>query len=86
LRQLYGLTPAESKIAVELLSGTEPKRIAERHSLSIHTVRVHIARILAKTETSRQADLVRLLAHVCGMSFDSGVNGAVCTNRKPGPY
>lgn len=67
LRQLYGLTPAEARIAVELSLGYDPKRIAERLSLSIHTVRVHVARIFAKTETSRQADLVRLLERVCGV-------------------
>ncbi len=67
LRELYGLTNAEAKVALELLLGHEPKRIAERLSLSVHTVRVHLARLLAKTETSRQAELVRLLERVSGL-------------------
>ncbi|HEY3636888.1 MAG TPA: helix-turn-helix transcriptional regulator [Rhizomicrobium sp.] len=67
LQQLYGLTRAEVKIAQELLLGYEPKRIAERLSLSIHTVRVHLARLLAKTETTRQAELVLLLQRVSGI-------------------
>ena len=70
LKQLFGLTRAEAKIAIELSMGHDAKTIAERQSLSIHTVRVHIARILAKTETSRQADLVRLLARVCNAWMD----------------
>jgi DNA-binding CsgD family transcriptional regulator/PAS domain-containing protein len=70
LRVLFGLTAAEAKIAVELLAGCDPAAIAERKSLSVNTVRVHIARIMAKTDTNRQAELVRLLERVSGMSIE----------------
>ena len=70
LQQLYGLTPAEAKVAIELSLGCEPKLIAERLSLTVNTVRFQIARIFAKTQTSRQAELVRLLGQVCGTCLD----------------
>jgi DNA-binding CsgD family transcriptional regulator len=71
LRALFGFTSAEAKIAVELLAGCDPTSIAERKQLSVNTVRVHIARIMAKSDTNRQADLVRLLERICGAWTDS---------------
>jgi DNA-binding CsgD family transcriptional regulator len=70
LRALFGFTAAEAKIAIELLTGCDPAAIAERKSLSVNTVRVHIARIMAKTDTNRQAELVRLLERLSGFSVD----------------
>jgi len=67
LRALFGLTPSEAKIAIELLAGGDLTAVAERKSLSVNTVRVHVAHIMDKTETSRQAELVRLLERVNGM-------------------
>jgi DNA-binding CsgD family transcriptional regulator len=67
LRALFRFTPAEAKIAVELLAGCDLAAIAERKSLSVNTVRVHIGRIMSKTETNRQAELVRLLERVSGL-------------------
>jgi len=61
LRQLFDLTPAESKVALMLCSGRPPKEIARDLQLSIATVRSHLASLLAKTGTSRQVQLVRLL-------------------------
>jgi DNA-binding CsgD family transcriptional regulator/PAS domain-containing protein len=66
LRALFGFTAAEAKIAIELLTGCDLAAIAERKSLSVNTVRVHVARIMAKTETNRQAELVRLLERLSG--------------------
>ncbi len=58
---LFDFTPAEAKVAMELLAAEEPKAIAESLSISINTVRVHMASIFRKTHTNRQAELVRLL-------------------------
>lgn len=76
LRALFGLTQAECRIALELLAGNEPKAIASMLSLSIHTVRVHLARIMAKTETTRQAELVRVLDRACGLWGGGAEKGA----------
>lgn len=70
LQQLYGLTPSEAKVAIELSLGFEPRVVAERLSLSIHTVRFQLARIFAKTRTSRQAELVQLLDQVCSLCLE----------------
>jgi DNA-binding CsgD family transcriptional regulator/PAS domain-containing protein len=61
LRQLFDLTPAESKVAQALCQGDTPTQLAGRLGISIHTVRSHLSVIFAKTGTVRQADLVRLL-------------------------
>jgi DNA-binding CsgD family transcriptional regulator len=64
LRQLFGLTGAEAKVVAELAAGHEPKAVAERLGLSLNTVCVLIARAKAKTDTSRQADLVSLVVRI----------------------
>jgi len=64
LQQLWDLTPAEAKVAGLLASGLRPREISERLEVSCNTVRSHIQKIYLKTETSRQADLVRLLTRL----------------------
>jgi len=64
LASLFGLTQAEAAVAGELLAGFELREIAERSGRSFNTVRTHLARLLAKTDTRRQSDLVRLLARL----------------------
>jgi DNA-binding CsgD family transcriptional regulator len=61
LRQLYGLTPAETALAMRLMTGADPAQIAEERGVSIHTVRAQLKSLLAKTDTRRQSELVRLL-------------------------
>ncbi len=55
---LYGLTPAESKIADLLTQGKEMQDIAELLSISKYTARHHLKSIFSKTETNRQSALV----------------------------
>lgn len=62
LRDLYGLTDAEAEVAQRLLAAASPTDIAEDLGVSIHTVRTHLKRIFAKTDTRGQKDLVRILA------------------------
>ena len=62
LEQLYGLTPAEARLALVLCQGQAPAQAAERLGISIGTVRSQLKAIFAKTGTGRQADLVRLLS------------------------
>lgn len=61
IQQLWGLTPAEAKVATLLASGLTPREISERLEVSCNTVRSQVQKIYLKTSTSRQADLVRLL-------------------------
>lgn len=61
-RSLYDLTPAEARLAGKLLGGKHLKEIAGELDVSIHTVRAQMKSIFAKTGTSGQSELVRLLA------------------------
>lgn len=58
---LYGLTPAEARLASRLVRGMSPAQAASALGLTVNTVRTHLKRIFSKTETRRQSDLVRLL-------------------------
>jgi len=61
LIELYRLTPAESKVAEQLLRGSTLDEISLELGVSLNTVRTHLKRVLSKTETRRQSELVRLL-------------------------
>lgn len=61
LRHLYGLTRSEAEIAVMVMRGQGLKPIADALSLSVTTVKTHLQHVFDKTDTHRQAELVRLL-------------------------
>lgn len=61
LRTVYGLTPAEAELAAALIRGNTLEEIAHERQVSINTVRTQLKNILRKTDTSRQADLIRVL-------------------------
>lgn len=61
LRQAFGLSPAETRVAVALLDGDSVDRLADRLCISRNTARTHLRRLFAKTATTRQADLIRVL-------------------------
>lgn len=64
LHAAFGLTPVESKVALLLLEGFLPKEVAQKHGVSLDTVRKHLKSIFKKTATNRQAELVRLLLNM----------------------
>ena len=58
--EYFGLTSAEARVLAQLISG-EGLTVAARHlDIARSTARTHLARILEKTGTHRQAELVRL--------------------------
>jgi DNA-binding CsgD family transcriptional regulator len=61
LRRLYGLTKTEAEVALRVLDGTGLVPIAEELAMSLATVRTHLQHVFDKTDTHRQAELVRLL-------------------------
>lgn len=61
LRELYMLSDAESKLAVAIASGTTVKEWAAQRGVSVETVRWQLKQVFAKTATSRQSDLMRLV-------------------------
>lgn len=62
LKALYGMTEAEARLTFGLLQGARLEDYAERAGISMNTARTHLKSIFAKTETTRQAELVRLLS------------------------
>jgi DNA-binding CsgD family transcriptional regulator len=61
LRSLYGLTPAEARVAVRIGRGLSPKEIAVEHGSSWHTVRAQIRHIFSKTGKRSQSALARVV-------------------------
>lgn len=64
LRETFGLTRTEAKVASAIVDGETPREAAERLGISFNTVRGHLARTFEKTGVRRQAELVRLLARL----------------------
>lgn len=64
LQDVYGLTAAEARLAVEIAKGMRPDAIALAHGVRISTVRSQLRAVLHKTGTRRQTELVGLLARL----------------------
>ena len=64
LYAVFGLTPAECRIATLLAEGHSLKRIADIQGTQHDTVRKQLRSIYQKTATNRQPELVRLLLHL----------------------
>lgn len=62
VRQLFGLTAAEARLALALCRGRSPRQAAADFGVSYQTVRSQLTRIFDKTRTHRQADLAHLLS------------------------
>jgi DNA-binding CsgD family transcriptional regulator len=72
---VYGLSNAESRVAQGLSSGFKPEEIAAQHGSSIHTVRVQIKSIMAKMDTTRHGDIIRLAMTAAGTRRDGDGGG-----------
>ncbi len=59
--RLYGLTASELRVAVALAPGLGIREASELLGLSEATVKSHLQRVFAKTNTHRQTELVQLL-------------------------
>lgn len=62
LTQLYGLTPAESFLAVSLFSGHSLEEAARIQDISINTAKTHLRQVFQKCGVQSQANLLQLLA------------------------
>lgn len=61
LAVMFDLTPAESRMAGQLLQGSSVIEAADALGITRQTARVHLKRIFGKTYTNRQSELMRLL-------------------------
>jgi DNA-binding CsgD family transcriptional regulator len=59
--RLYGLTGGELRVAMALSQGLSGMECAQMLGVGEPTVRTHLQKIFVKTETTRQADLLRLM-------------------------
>jgi DNA-binding NarL/FixJ family response regulator len=61
LRDLYGLTRVEARLALGLVRGRQLDELAKETRVSVHTVRSQLKQIFRKTGTNRQAEVVKLM-------------------------
>ncbi|TXS91897.1 PAS domain-containing protein [Parahaliea maris] len=59
--QLYGLTPAEARLAIALCEGATVNEYAEGRGVAVGTVRIQLKSIFSKLGLNRQPELVRLI-------------------------
>jgi len=69
LRALYGLTPAECRVALLLGDGHAPRKIVNMVGVTDNTVRSQIKSIFSKTGVKRQGELIRLLMDNSGLAI-----------------
>lgn len=65
MADLFGLTPAEARLAEALVLGHSLRSYADKERLSIHTVRTTLKHVFSKTRTRSQSALIRLLLANC---------------------
>ena len=61
LQESFDLTEAEARLAALLAHGEDLRRAAEQLSITYGTARTRLTQIFQKTDTRRQAELVRLM-------------------------
>lgn len=61
LRSLFGFTPAQASLALEILQGDGVEAAARRLGISRATARTHLLQCFQRTGTGRQAELVRVI-------------------------
>lgn len=64
LISLFGLTPAEARLARALCHGETLEEYAEAQSVRLSTVKTQLRAVFAKTQTDRQVALVNLISGI----------------------
>jgi DNA-binding CsgD family transcriptional regulator len=64
LADFFGLSPAEGRLAVALMSGKRLADIAIAFGVQVTTLRTQLSSVLKKVGVQRQADLIRVLSSV----------------------
>jgi DNA-binding CsgD family transcriptional regulator len=67
LRQLYGLTPCEARLANLLIEGKTFDNCCNQLEIRPSTARMHLGNLFAKTGVQRQGQLISLLMRSLGM-------------------
>jgi DNA-binding CsgD family transcriptional regulator/PAS domain-containing protein len=69
VRQLFGLTRAETAVLEHLAAGSTTSEAADALGISTHTARTHAKRLLRKTGAAHNADLVRHFSPVAARTL-----------------
>jgi DNA-binding NarL/FixJ family response regulator len=64
LTGLFGLSAAESRLAVALIKGKKLRDIAVETGLRITTLRTQLSSVFKKVGAERQTDLIRILSSI----------------------
>jgi DNA-binding CsgD family transcriptional regulator len=64
LAAVFGLTPAEARLASIIATGANPQLAADQLGVSRETVRNQLKAVFARTSTHRQSELVALLSNL----------------------
>ena len=64
LREAFGLTPAEARLAVRLGSGEDLRAAADLLGVAYETARAQLKAIFGKAQVARQSEFVALLARI----------------------
>jgi DNA-binding CsgD family transcriptional regulator len=78
LRSKLKLTPSEIRLTFEILKGDGLQAAADRLNITLSTARTHLAHIFEKTNTCRQAELVR-----CVLESDYEAKQEKCNSYGP---
>ena len=62
IARLYNLTPTELRVLLAVVEVGGVPEVAEALGIGEATVKTHLHRLFGKTDTARQADLVKLVA------------------------
>jgi DNA-binding CsgD family transcriptional regulator len=62
LTEVFGLSPAEARLAAALLTGKTLSQIVASTGVRVTTLRTQLASILRKVGAERQSDLIRILS------------------------
>jgi len=62
VREAFGMTPAEARVAIGLAQGHSAAGLADSYRVSVHTLRSQVQSVMQKLGTGRQADVVRILS------------------------
>ncbi len=61
ISRLFSLTPAEARIVHELVKGASLDEAAQNAGVTVGTARTYLKQVFSKTDTKRQAELVKLV-------------------------
>ena len=68
LQMLYGLSPAEVRVAIGIADGYSATELADHLSVSAATVRSQLRHVFEKTQINKATQLARLIASLPPLS------------------